>query len=118
MKNFSLILLLTLALACERASGPLSGVCYTLAERQCAMDPFNSYVKDTKTLDERANGVATYLRDQDIPLSEVKSNPKYTGAVCLACTCPSEYSYRLIIPVADTAKLKILDLALAERDCD
>lgn len=118
MKNFSLIVLLTLALACERAPGPVSGVCYALTERQCAMDPFNSYVKDTKTLDERANGVAAFLRDQGIPLSEVKSNPKFTGAVCLACTCPSEYSYRLIIPAGDTVKLKTLGLAVTERDCD
>lgn len=118
MKNFGLLLILTLALACERAAGPLNGVCFTLTERQCAMDPFNSYVKDTKTLEERANGVAAYLRDQGIALSEVKSNPKFTGAVCLACTCPSEYSYRLVISSEDTVKLKTLDLALTERDCD
>lgn len=92
--------------------------CYTLIERQCAMDPFNSYYKDIKTLEDRAAAIAGYLKDQGISNPYVKANPLSTDAVCQACTCPSGYSYQLKVSESDTTKLNTLNLLLVSRNCD
>lgn len=117
MYRLALFLPILLLISCDKdAVGP--SVCYTLTERQCAMDPYNAYFKDIKNEADRARSIRTYFKAQDIDLVDIKPNLPSTDAVCQACVCPNGYSYRLTLEVKDTNKLKSLDLLLSIMDCD
>jgi len=118
MKQYILFVILGLFVACSASDSEGLGRCYTLIERQCAMDPFNSFYKDVKTADDRAAAIDLYFEANGIKSAEVKANPVSTDAVCLACICPSGYSYQLEVAEADTTKLNSLNILLIRRNCD
>lgn len=116
MYRMSFFLSILFLISCDKdAVGP--SVCYTLIERQCAMDPYNAYFKDIKNADDRIRAIKDYLQDKEISPVNITANPLSMDAVCLACICPNGYSYRLTLEVKDTMKLQSLDLLLLRMDC-
>ena len=116
MYRMSFFLSILFFISCDKDEAGQS-VCYTLIERQCAMDPYNAYFKDIKNADDRAQGIRTYLQAQDVALLDITPNAPSSDAFCLACICPNGYSYRLTLEVKDTMKLQSLDLLLLRMDC-
>lgn len=90
--------------------------CFTISERQCASDPYQLYSKPTDT--DRKNAIKEYLQVHGINNVGIVINPPYTGAVCLACSCPSGISYTLQIASSDTTKLKSLGLVVTGSSCN
>ena len=117
MKTFIFFLITGLMVACSASDPEGTGKCYTLIERQCAMDPFNSYFTNVKTPEDKAAAIDLYLGANGIN-AEVKANPVSTDAVCQACICPSGFSYQLEVADRDTTKLNALNIYLIKRNCD
>jgi hypothetical protein len=118
MKQFVLIIMAGFVFSCSTSETEVIGRCYTLIERQCAMDPFNSFYNDVKTPEDRAEAIDRYFEANGVVSAVVKANPVSTDAVCQACICPSGYSYQLVVSEQDTVKLNALDLLLVRRECD
>jgi len=118
MKPHIFFLIAGLFVACSSADPEGTGRCYVLVERQCAMDPFNSYFKNAKNEDEKAAAIDQYFEANGIASAVVKANPVSTDAVCLACICPNGYSYQVEVADADTTKLNTLNILLIKRNCD
>ena len=109
-----ILLLLAYFLSCQKEADK-DTVCFSLSERQCAMDPYQSYIKSVDLT--RPKAIASWLSVQGISGAVVSENEPFTGAVCLACTCPSGISYTVSVFSTDTLKLKKLDLLLTKTDC-
>ncbi|MBK6476714.1 MAG: hypothetical protein IPF93_00120 [Saprospiraceae bacterium] len=116
MYRMSFFLSILFFISCDKDEAGQS-VCYTLIERQCAMDPYNAYFKDIKNADDRIRAIKDYLQDKEISPVNITANPLSMDAVCLACICPNGYSYRLTLEVKDTIRLLALDLLLVHVDC-
>jgi hypothetical protein len=104
--------------ACSGSDPEGTGRCYTLIERQCAMDPFYPFLKGAIKEDEKAAGIKKYLEANGILNAAVRGNPVSTNAVCQACGCPNGYTYQLKIADSDTARLNTLNISLTARNCD
>jgi len=118
MKQFVLMMIAGFIFSCTTSDTDVVGRCYTLIERQCAMDPFNAFYKNVKTPEDKAVAIDSYFEANGVPSAVVKANPVSTDAVCLACVCPSGFSYQLEVADKDTAKLNTLNILLIKRDCN
>lgn len=118
MKPFITLVIATWMAACSASDPEGTGRCYTLIERQCAMDPFNPFFKGAVKEDEKAAAIKKYLEANGILNAVVKANPVSTGAVCQACVCPNGYTYQLEVADADTTKLNALNISITGRNCD
>jgi len=118
MKPFFVLLVLGWILACSTSDPGGTGRCYTLIERQCAMDPFYPFLKGAIKEDEKAAGIKNYLEANGISNAGVRGNPVSTTDVCQACGCPNGYTYQLKIADSDTARLNTLNISLTARNCD
>ena len=117
MKKVLLIFIVFSLFSCKKDE-VVDYACFTLVERQCATDPYNSYFKNANTPEEKAKFIQKYLKDQGISGTEVLPNPVNNLPVCLACSCPSGVSYQLTLSASDTSKLKSLNLSLVNKSCE
>lgn len=115
MKTY-LILFIAFLMGCQKEVNTDTS-CFTLSERQCAMDPYQSYVHG-KEYTSKSKGITAWLSSKGVSNATVVENAPYTGAVCLACSCPSGISYTITVSSTDTFKLKELDLVLVKKDCN
>ncbi|MEP7321718.1 MAG: hypothetical protein ABI761_07355 [Saprospiraceae bacterium] len=118
MKNLLFFFILCGLFSCNKQNDAIEYACFTLVERQCATDPYNTYVKNATTLEEKARSIQAYLKDQGISGTVLVPNPIYTGAVCQSCICPNGVSYQLTLSASDTTKLKSLSLSLVNKSCE
>lgn len=118
MKPFLFLLILGWVLACSTSDPEGTGRCYTLIERQCAMDPFHPFFKGATKEDEKAAAIKKYLEANGILTAVVRGNPVSTNTVCQACSCPNGYTYQLKIADTDTTRLNTLNISITGRNCD
>lgn len=118
MNNLWFFFILCALFSCNKQNEAIESACFTIIERQCGSDPYNDYVKNATTQEEKAKSIQTYLKDQGISGTALVPNPPYTGAVCLECSCPNGVSYQLTLSVNDTTKLKSLSLSLVNKSCE
>ncbi|MEO5582239.1 MAG: hypothetical protein ABIR66_06080 [Saprospiraceae bacterium] len=118
MKNLLFFFILSSLFSCDKQNEVIDYACFTLVERQCATDPYNDYLKNANTPEEKAKSIQLYLKDQGISGAALVPKPPYTGAVCLACICPNGVSYQLTLSANDTSKLKSLNLSLVSKSCE
>lgn len=118
MKPFFFLVMAGWLVACSTTYPEGTGRCYTLIERQCAMDPFNPFFKGAIKEDEKAAAIKKYLEANGILNAVVKGNPVSTNAVCQACSCPNGYTYQLKIADIDTIRLNALNISITRRNCD
>jgi hypothetical protein len=114
MKYLWLVLGLMMA-ACSKSNDDVS-TCMILTERQCASDPYQAY--STPDDADKKNAIKKYLEVNDILNINISLNVPFTGAVCLACSCPSGVSYTLELAASDTIKLKTLGLLVTGGPCN
>jgi len=101
--------------ACSKNNEDVN-TCFILTERQCASDPYQAYSKPTDA--DKKNAINKYLEVNGILNTGITLNAPFTGAVCLACSCPSGISYTLELAASDTAKLKTLGLLVTGGSCN
>lgn len=110
-----LFIVLMIFMSCTKNSDDTIA-CFTITERQCASDPYQSYSKPADP--DKKNAILEYLQVNGIKNVKIAINPPYTGAVCLACSCPSGISYSLQLAVSDTTKLKTIGLLVTGVSCN
>jgi len=118
MKQIVLIVIAGFIFSCSPTDTDVIGRCYTLIERQCAMDPFNTFYKNVSTPEDKALAIGNYFMANGVHSAVVKANPVSADAVCQACVCPSGFSFQLEVADKDTAKLNTLNILLIKRDCN
>ncbi len=109
------ILLGLILTACVKNNDNLN-TCFILTERQCASDPYQAY--STTGDADKKNAIKKFLEVNGIQNANITLNAPFTGAVCLACSCPSGISYTLELAASDTVKLKSIGLLVTGASCD
>jgi hypothetical protein len=104
LKNILLPLMLFVAISCSKKS-PDSLVVLSCEQTQCA-DPWQYGSTDAETISK----ISTYLRTNNYGFTSVDIRSVNSGAVCLACTCPT--GKVIYVTVTDTGNIRTRYAAL------